>query len=87
MVYLYTAAQFLNLGLEIAGWMNHQNHNQAKKLCRWHSHYAVSPETAAEVFIEIQRTNIDVARTLNGTTRLSIVQSICFATPGRLVEV
>jgi hypothetical protein len=64
MVLHLTAAEFLQLGLFLAGFdEGRQQRTRAKtNLRRFHGHYGVSPETCAAVFRDLQTAAIPAAR-------------------------
>jgi hypothetical protein len=59
-----TAAEFLTLGLDIAGFSEERTQRTCYKTNtrRFHGHYGVSPETCAALFVDLQTTAIPAAR-------------------------
>jgi hypothetical protein len=59
-----SAAEFLELGLDIAGYTERRTERTCygTSIRRFHGHYGVSPETCAALFVDFQTTAIPAGR-------------------------
>jgi hypothetical protein len=62
MVFRITAAQFKILGIEMIIGFDHTRTCEAMRLRRWHAYFGASPETCSEIFVDLQRTQVEEAR-------------------------
>jgi hypothetical protein len=62
MAIVASADQFLRLGLELVGFPDHQFVGAATNMVRWSSHFAVTPTSMANLFYNVQTTDIPQAR-------------------------
>jgi hypothetical protein len=62
MVFRLTTEQFLELGLETIVGFDHSRTCQPTVLRRWHAYYGASPETCAQLFYDLQTTQVQDAR-------------------------
>jgi hypothetical protein len=64
MVLLFSAADFLELGLDLAGFDQHRRQRtcMATNLRRFRAHFGAGPEAFSAVFSDLQTTDIDGAR-------------------------
>jgi hypothetical protein len=62
MVLRLTTVEFLELGLEIAGFGGQRQRSVKIKIRRFRGHYGISPEACSAVFVDLQTTAIAKAR-------------------------